>query len=506
MMFSKFNLTTLLIFIIVTSIGPKSGSVNSDIPCEYWVAPAPIGDDENPGTSDMPWATFDYAGDHVEDNNCTVWFKPGVYEGGSRLNQRFETRTVFKSIVPYQAVLEHKGAVVYISGGKNITLEGFNIRHSGPGASALVVAVDRSKLGWAENIILRNNIIHDSYNDDLLKIYDGCKNILVENNLFFNQGDSEEHMDVNSVMDVTIQDNIFFNSFESSGRPNKNLSKQYIVIKDSNGWADGLIGSRRINVRRNVFLNWQGQEKETIIQVGLDGKPYFEAQNVHIENNLIIGNSGHQVGAAFGVRGARDVYFINNTIVGDLPALSYAFRITLSEDNPRNENIYIVNNIWSDSTGTMGADLQGGDNEFSDGNIQDTDDLYLRKNLYWNGGSEIPDGDLISPLVVDHWRVVQNPGLESNYENIVLPFWNGEEFISGGASIREEFVRLVNLYGRISQFSPVVDVADPLFAPEDDILANLRSRPADIGAFEYLEPNNLSMKKMKDTQFDPYEK
>ena len=50
----------------------------------------------------------------------------------------------------------------------------------------------------------------------------------------------ERPFDVNSVIDVTIQNNIFFNSFESSGRQNQDLTKQYIVIKDSNGEDDGL--------------------------------------------------------------------------------------------------------------------------------------------------------------------------------------------------------------------------------------------------------------------------
>jgi hypothetical protein len=488
-----------MMVIVAAFCGTVSVKAGNNNHCEYWIAPSPYGDDTNPGTSDMPWATLKHASDNVPDEHCTVWFRPGVYTGGNRINRRFETLTLFKSEIPYQAILENDGAAVLISGGKNITLEGFNFHHSGPGASALLIAIDQSKEGWAEKITLRNNIIHDSYNDDLLKIYDGCKDILIENNIFFNQGDSEEHMDVNSVTDVTIQDNIFFNSYESSGRENKNLSKQYIVIKDSNGPDDGLIGSQRIHVRRNILLNWEGQEKETFIQVGLDGKPYFEADEVYIENNLIIGNSNHQIGAAFGVRGAKDVFFVNNTVVGDLPAQSYAFRVTIADRNPRNENIYFVNNIWSDPTGTMGADLKGGGNEFSDGDYRDTENLFLMNNLYWNGGVQIPKGDLISPLERDFMSLVQDPLLETNFDDLVLPIWNGSEFISGSKTIREEFFRLVNLYGRPSQFSPAVDEASRWFAPEDDILDHFRSEFPDMGAFELAEPNRQPIKKMTDS-------
>ena len=468
--------------------------------CEFWVAPSPRGDDANPGTIDKPWATLEYAADNVDDNHCIVWFSSGIYEGSNRLNRRFETPTVFRSIVQYRAILESPGGVVLISGGKNIILEGFNIRHSGPGAKPLVVAIDQSRRGWAEKITLRNNIIHDSYNNDLLKIYNGCIDILIENNLFYNQGDSEEQIDVNSVFNVTIQNNIFLNNFESSGRENKNLSKQYIVIKDSNGPEDGLVGSRRVYVRGNVFLNWQGQEKETIIQVGLDGKPYFEAQDVHIENNLIIGNSEHQAGAAFGVRGAKDVFFINNTVVGDLPSLAYAFRITISGENPRNENIYFVNNIWSDPTGTMGADLEGGGNEFSDGNLRDSENIFVSNNLYWNGGFEIPEGELGSPQKVDEKFLIQNPLLDMNYEDLILPFWNGDQFLSGRESIREEYYRLVAQYGALPQNSPAVDLADLAFAPGNDILAHPRGMFADLGAFEYVDETIQFVKKLEEVR------
>lgn len=232
----------LLIFAFLTLFEVKGEVASAETPCEFWVAPSPLGDDANPGTADQPWATLDYAGDHVEDNFCTVWFYPGLYWGGSRLNQRFETTTTFKSLEPYQATLVNNSAVVIISGGKNIVLEGFNIRHSGPGSRPLVVAIDRSDQGWAENIVLRDNIIHDSFNNDLLKIYNGCVNVLVENNIFYNQGDSEEHIDVNSVVDVTIQGNIFLTAFQAAEGKTKILVSNISSSKTATGLMMGCLG------------------------------------------------------------------------------------------------------------------------------------------------------------------------------------------------------------------------------------------------------------------------
>ena len=153
--------------------------------------------------------------------------------------------------------------------------------------------------------------------------------------------------------------------------------------------------------------------------------------------------------------------------------------------NPQNENVFFYNNIWADPTGTMGAEAGGGINEFSDGSPAESINLALDNNLYWNGGATIPPGDLVSPLVDDANRVVADPQLYANYASLILPRWNGTMFLSGSTSIRQEFERLVNLYGAISGASPAVGQADPAFAPADDILGRPRSSSPSLGAYEY---------------------
>jgi hypothetical protein len=386
------------------------------------------------------------------------------------------------------AVLENNGPTLVLRGAKNIVIEGFELRHAGPTDSKHLAETARKSDSdiWSEEIIFRNNIFHDSYNNDLLKIYNGSRFITVENNVFYNQGPNEQHMDVNSVTDVVIQDNIFFNDFPGSGRPIPGDTKHFIVIKDSRGEADGLVGSERVTVRRNVFLNWSGGN-ETFVKVGNDGNPYHEAEDVLIENNLMIGNSPDVVSTVFGAHGAKNVLFRNNTVVGDLPSKSYAFRVGTKDLNPQNENISFINNIWSDPTGTMGAESAGETNEFSDGDPSQTSNLVLDNNLYWNGGAEIPPGDLVSPLQDDPRPIVADPLLNYNHGSIVLPRWNGLSFMSGSSSIREEFVRLVEAYGKIPAESPSVGQADPAQAPSDDILGHLRPPSPGLGAYESQE-------------------
>jgi hypothetical protein len=460
---------------------------STEQPCERWVAPAPQGSDGNPGTVAHPWATLAHAAAVVPDRACTVWFEGGVYTGMNVIERRFRTVTTFRAINPYHAALQNGGLVIQVRGGRNMVFEGFELRHTGPGAGVLVVELQRSGESWAEDIVLRNNIFHDSYNNDLLKIHNGSRNITVEGNVFYNQSGTDQHIDINSATDVIIRGNIFFNDFAGSGRTEQASTNAFIVIKDSNGGEDGLLGSRRISVSQNIFLNWQGRPGDKVIKVGNDGRPYYEAQDVWIVSNLIIGNSPDQTGAPFGVSGARNVTFAYNTVSGDLPASAFGFRLDAKEDNPINQDIIFANNIWSDPTGTMGVDSAGSPGEFSDGPPDETVRLVLASNLYWNGGQPIPGGDLVSPEAHDLHRIVADPLLNTDQDGVVLPRWNGLAFTCGTASIRDEFVRLVLLYGQIPANSPVIGQADPAYLLPDDILGRPRDGSPDLGAYEYLQ-------------------
>lgn len=383
---------------------------------------------------------------------------------------------------PYRAILEHSGNVIELDGVLNMTFEGFEMRHSGPGADRYIVIADRRNDIWSEYVVFRNNIFHDSYNEDILKIHNGARFFTVEGNIFYNQSTSEQHMDVNSVTDIVIQDNIFFNDFENSGRSNNHDTKHFIVVKDSNEDSDGLEGSKRITIRRNIFLHWQGGE-ETFIQIGNDGKAYHEAENVLVENNLMIGDGADLVYAVFGVKGAKDVIFRNNTITGDMPANAYALDVAIAGNNPLNENIVFVNNIWSDPTGTMGVE-ETNSIKFSNGKTSSTLNLILDNNLYWNGGNNIPGGNSLIPSENDARPIFENPLLNTDLENVTLPRWDGDSFLSGNLTIREEFIRLVDTYGRIPSNSPAVGKADPLLGAITDILGHFRGAVHDLGAYD----------------------
>jgi hypothetical protein len=285
-----------------------------------------------------------------------------------------------------------------------------------------------------------------------------------------------------------VRDNVFFNDFAGSGRVNGNDTSSYIVIKDSNDDEDIFVGTDGVTVERNVFLNWEGGTGSNFVLLGEDAKPFIEARNVLVENNLMLGNSANVMRAAFGVKSGEDVTFRNNTVVGDLPALAFAMRVNEENAAITNDRIYFFNNIWSDPTGTMGAENAGATNDFSDTPPGEVGVWQLANNLYWNGGAAIPaSGAETINYTDDASRLVADPGL-AGQSGLVLPRWDGAagEFADGSATIREAFVRLVTQYARPGATSAGVDHALVAQAPAADILGRARGAMPDIGAFEWV--------------------
>lgn len=442
------------------------------------------------GSAASPWATIQKALDNAEDGDL-ILVGEGTYTGRTRLRGSFSQGVIIRAEPLYRARLRNDGPVMttYDNNIRGITIEGFDIAHSGPNSSGLVIHVDGSGSGQVTNLVFRNNILHDSYNNDILKINHAASNITVEGNVFYNQTGSDEHIDINSVENVDIQDNIFFNDFEGSGRTNSNSTSSYIVIKDSNGSSDMYLGSRYINVRRNIFLNWQGSTGSNFVLVGEDGNSYFEGRDILIENNLMLGNSSNVMRAPFGVKGGRDITFRNNTISGDLPSYAYAMRLNREKNNPANLNIIINNTIWSDETGSMGATSSSGAHDFSDTPPNDTASFSLTNNLYYNGGNAIPqDSRELINHTDDPTPHIADPRINSAM-NVSLPRWNEgiSSFTGNHQTIRDAFLNLVNTYCALKPGSPAINRGNDSLASNEDILKRSRQTGArsDIGACEY---------------------
>ncbi|MEM7245722.1 MAG: choice-of-anchor Q domain-containing protein [Acidobacteriota bacterium] len=478
-----------LLFVVLSALGASAQP--------YHVATAADGgDDGNDGSPGAPWATITHALDTVPDESL-ILVAPGTYTGRIRIRGSFPVGVTVRSEVPYEARLRHDAAVLTVYDGQGITIEGFDVAHSGPGAGGLVIQVQDliGEPGGAdrvERIVLRNNILHDSYNNDVLKVNNGAADVLIEGNLFYNQTGSDEHIDINSVERVVVQDNIFLNDFAASGRVNEGNTSSFIVVKDSNADSDTVVGSRDITVRRNVFLNFEGGTGANYLLFGEDGQPFYETIGGVVENNLMIGTSIDRFRAPFGVKGCQDIDFRHNTLAGDMFSRAFVARINTEGANLPIDQLVMVGNVFSDPTGTM--------DDFTDSPIGQTNSFTLARNLYWNGGNPIPaEADDMINFADDPAPVLGDPVL-GDQAGLLVPTWDESSgrFRDGSATIREAFERLVELYGTPGAGSAAVDAGDPGDAPLDDILGNPRpsgSAP-DLGAVEVqvVEPPELVLR------------
>ena len=458
----------------------------------YYVSPTGS-DAAGDGSNATPWATVGHAvgvGVPAEGGH-TILVRDGVYDGSVYVSRGFPQPVVVRAEHPYRAKLtnisgQNEAIRIYVVGSVNIAFEGFVISNAhatytcpnGRETYFLIHIQDAEDVALRDNIIFGNNA--PGRCNELLKINRGDagaypRNILVQGNVFYDPANAAGSDLIDAVRpgEVEIVDNIFFSD------PSIPNSQSFITLKRQVNDPPVAPKSPRFIVARNVFLNWSGHTDQAFVQFGEDGNAELMVTDALVENNLIIGNSAIDMAAPFQFKGSQQIAVRANTIVGDLPGGSYGFRIGTEGENPPVAGFEIRNNIWSDPTGTMGSRLV---NTYGD---VDNGSILLDHNLFFNGGGSLPtDGDVT--IDTDANRVVGDPLLATNQSSIILPRWNeaSAAFPSGSATIREEFLRLVETYGALGSGSPAMDAADAANMPAVDIRNLPRDGSPDIGAYE----------------------
>jgi hypothetical protein len=466
------------------SVGLTAAAADRRAADTWYVAPA--GSDlTGDGTPARPWRTIRFATDKVPDAGCTILLRDGLYEESQSVARQFLRPCSVRAEHPYGARLRSPAGsnrVLTCYGAANLTFRGLEMFGCGGTRGEYLVHAGTAK---THHLVFHDCIIHDCYNNDLVKINDFAHHVTFRGCLFFNQTDHEgdQHLDINTVTDIAVEDSILLNDYAASGRRSAHRSQGFVVVKNSGSTPNV---TRRIAFRRNVFLNWDGKPDQAYLLLGEDGKPFFEAQEVTIENNLFLHNSPVRSWGTLLLKGGlRDITFRANTVLGH-PVVKWSGALAAVclriDENPPMGDLSFANNIWCDPSGDMPRFTMSDAKVFAPGTKQ-----VLHNNLYWNGGKKIPaePSDVLVPDR-DLKRRLADPRLGDPGQDMPAVRWDGAKgrFVSGQTTIRGEFERLVRRYAVPADGSPALRAADPAFMPPDDILKNPRGRRPDIGCFQ----------------------
>ena len=442
-------------------------------------------DKDGDGSQARPWRTIRFATDKVPDDGGTIVLLDGLYEESQSVARQFVRTCTVRAEHPYRARLRSpagQNRVLTCYAAANVKFEGLELVGSGGTQGEYLVHLGTAK---THHLLFDDCLIHDCYNNDLVKINDFAHHIVFRNCVFFNQTDhgGDQHLDINTVTDIAVEQSILLNDYAGSGRTSRNQSQGFVVVKNSGSTPNV---TRRIAFRRNVFCGWDGKPDQSYLLLGEDGKPFFEAQEVMIENNLFLHHSPVRTWGTLLLKGGlRDVTFRANTVVGH-PAVkwsgAFAAVCLRIDENPPMGDLTFVNNIWCDPTGAMPRFTMSDGQLFAPGSKQ-----VISNNVYWNGGKPIPveAKDVLAPARDPKKHLVDprlgNPGL-----GMTLPRWDAAKgrFLSGEKTIRGEFERLVRRYAVPGGEGPAPPAADPSSMPPDDILGNPRGERPDIGCFQ----------------------
>ncbi len=414
--------------IILFLLGALLSSVSVASADTFYVATN--GNNANPGTSESPWRTLQFAADQVGAGD-TVIVRPGQYVGfvlgwDFPQNGTPTNRIVFRG-EPGAIINERNSKTpdgINLEGTSYVTVEGFTVL-------GLPRAGIRSVVN--DHVIIRNNRCDDNNTWGIITGH--SEDILIENN-----ETSRSHVEHgiyhgNSADRAVIRNNVVWG----------NRGNGIHINSDASNGGDGIIS------------------------------------NVLVENNTIYDN-GLGGGSGINCDGVQNSVFRNNLLYDNHASGISLYRIDGLE--PATGNLVINNTIVMASNGRWAVNI-------ADGSVNNTVFNNILFNLHSFRGAITVDPESLPGLTSDYNVVISRFSNDGGNSAISLTLWRaqtGQDQHSVSSTPQATFVDFANENFRLSAASPARDRGTSTSAPPTDILGNPRPSGTawDSGAYEFI--------------------
>jgi len=393
---------------------------------DYWVAPPPAGNDSNPGTDALPWATLQHAADEVVAGD-TVWVRSGSFAGA-----HLTTSGTASDPIAFRAA---PGESPQITSDNPSTPDGFNIE----GASWVIIegfeVSGRTRAGiravLCEHVTIRGNTCASN---GTWGIFTGfCDDLLIEGNA--TSGSLDEH-------------GIYVSN--SGDRP---------VIRGNRIWGNSRCG---IHMNGDVSMGGDGIISEAVV-----------------EENTIWSN-GASGGSGINMDGVQSSLVRNNLIYDQHASGISLYRI--DGGGPSSNNRVLNNTVVVTSDGRWALNIQ---NDSTGTEIRNN---VLWSEHSFRGAIDVC-ANCLSGLTSNHNAVDDAITLDGGSTVLTLAEWQsstGQDQASMVASPAELFVDAPAGDFHLKSGSPAVDAGEL----RADVPTDLDGRPRplgpthDIGAYE----------------------